>query len=392
MASELNELGDMKKEYDLIIIGTGSVGSAAGYYSAKAGLKVLMVDEFMPPHQHGSHHGETRIMRQAYGEGDEYVPMLLQAQKLWLGLKDYVKHTSGIPIFEQCGVLNAGPSNALFITQAIKSANKYALEVEVKDAKTCKKIWPELQLPENYSAVYEPNAGVLFCENIIESYLELSKQVEAEHAFNCKVFAVETSESGVQVKTSQGDFFASKAIVTAGTWVREIFPNLPITPIRRVFAWHQADGRFSYLNNFPAFTIEDEHGEAYYGFPAVDNALKIGKHIEWEIMHSREDRVPFGSKISDGSALLKFLKRFLPGVGGCLMGKSCSYDMTSDGHFIIDTLDEQKKIMLISGLSGHGFKFASVLGEIGSSFARNEPIPYDLSFFSLKRFTEQQKG
>lgn len=368
--------------YDLIIIGSGSVGSAAGYYSRQAGLNVLMIDSHFPPHKEGSHHGQTRIIRHAYGEGDGYVPLLLQAQALWEKLDE----KSDEPIFEKTGVLNAGPQTSEFIQQAIESAKQYQIEIEISTGEEAKIRWPEINLPANYTTVYEPNAGVLQCENAIKTYIKLANTLGCAQLFNCDVTAIHSQADVVEVVTTDGCYYAKKIAVCAGTWVKKLLPQLPITPIRRVFAWHHADGRFSQKNGFPAFVIENEQGEGFYGFPSVNDELKLGKHIEWQPIDSNEERLPFGKYPTDGSTILKFLKHYLPGVGGCLYGAACTYDMTADEHFIIDTIDEKQSIFVVTGLSGHGYKFASVLGQIIQEFAAGQASQFDLTPFSLQRF------
>lgn len=194
-------------------------------------------------------------------------------------------------------------------------------------------------------------------------------------------------DGGVEIVTGEGRFTARKAVVTAGTWVKALLPQLPIAPLRKVFSWHQADGRYSVNNRFPAFTVEAQDGTHYYGFPADNDGLKVGKHDGGQPMDAPEKRKPFGSYASDGTEVFSFLRQFLPGVGVCLHGEACSYDMSPDEDFIIDTLPDCDRLMVISGLSGHGFKFASALGEIAALFAQDKAPPVDLSSFGLKRFS-----
>ena len=160
--------------------------------------------------------------------------------------------------------------------------------------------------------------------------------------------------------------------------------ELPVQPIRKIFAWFQADGRYSSKNNFPAFTGELPNGDQFYGFPAEDNELKIGKHNGGQLISTPEERKPFGAVATDGAESFSFLRNILPGIGGCLHGASCTYDNTADEDFIIDTLPGQPDTLLITGLSGHGFKFAPVLGELATRFALDEPFGFDLSAFSRR--------
>ncbi|WP_431222704.1 N-methyl-L-tryptophan oxidase [Serratia sp. L9] len=369
-------------EYDLIIVGSGSVGAAAGYYATAAGLKVLMIDSAMPPHRHGSHHGDTRIMRHAYGEGEKYVPLLLRAQALWNGLEQ----KSGEKLFHPCGVLTLGPQNSKFISNALHSAKNFNLNTQYLNAEQIKQRWDEFTAPEGYVAVFEPDAGMLRPELAITSYVRLAREAGCAQLFNCPVTAVNPVAGGIEVVTAEGCFQGRRAVVTVGTWVKKLLPQLPVSPLRKVFSWHQADGRYSENNRFPAFTAEALDGCHYYGFPADNDGLKVGKHDGGQPIDTPEQRRPFGTIASDGTEVFGFLRQFLPGVGVCLRGEACSYDMSPDEDFIIDTLPECPQLMVITGLSGHGFKFASVLGEIAALFAQDKTSPLDISPFNLQRF------
>lgn len=368
--------------YDLIIVGSGSVGAAAGCYAANSGLKVLMIDSAHPPHHQGSHHGDTRLMRHAYGEGEKYVPLVLRAQQLWNALAEI----SGEKLFHRTGVINIGPQDSLFIKNMQSSAEKFSLPLDVMDAPAVQARWPEIHLPEDYIGLFEADAGVLKSEVAIETYIRLAQQGGAAQLFNCPVNKIEHHDDHVTVVTEEGCYQGNKLLICAGTWVRKLIPALPITPVRKIFAWHQADGRYSENNHFPAFTAQTPNGDQYYGFPSVENELKVARHNGGQIISEPEQRVPFGRLAGDGMEVFPFLRDVLPGIGCCLHGAACTYDNTPDEDFIIDTLPGQDNTLIITGLSGHGFKFASALGEIACQFALGKTSDFDLSPFSLSRF------
>ncbi|HDU4711728.1 N-methyl-L-tryptophan oxidase [Klebsiella sp. 141251] len=371
-------------QYDLIIIGSGSVGAAAGYYARRAGLNVLMTDAHKPPHQEGSHHGSTRLIRHAYGEGERYVPLVLRAQQLW----DEFAQSSGEAVFEKTGVINLGPASSDFLNNVAHSARQFELNVEELDAEAVMKRWPEIRIPQDYRAIFEPASGVLRSELAVETWIRMAREAGCAQLFNCPVTAIHHHTDGVTIDTADGSYSGKKLLISAGTWVTKLLPELPIQPVRKVFAWFQADGRYSAKNNFPAFTGELPNGDQYYGFPAEDNELKIGKHNGGQLISEPEERKPFGAVASDGSESFNFLRNVLPGIGGCLHGASCTYDNTVDEDFIIDTLPGHDNTLLITGLSGHGFKFAPVLGEIATQFAQGETTEFDLAPFSLARFSQ----
>jgi len=369
-------------QYDLIIVGSGSVGAAAGYYARKAGLNVLMTDAHMPPHKEGSHHGDTRLIRHAYGEGEKYVPLVLRAQQLW----DELAAVSGEELFERSGVVNLGPATSPFLATVAQSAETFKLDVQRMNASEVMTRWPEIQVPDDYIALFEPASGVLKSELAIKTLIALAKEAGCAQLFNCPVSAIEHRTDGIAIETPEGRFEGKKLLLSAGTWAKQLYPELPVQAVRKVFAWFQADGRYSRKNNFPAFTGELPNGDQFYGFPAEDNELKIGKHNGGQLIDSPQGRKPFGTVATDGSEAFNFLRNILPGIGGCLHGAACTYDNTPDEDFIIDTLPGQPNTLLIGGLSGHGFKFATVLGEIATRFALSQPAEFNLAPFALSRF------
>ncbi len=367
--------------YDLIVVGSGSVGAAAGWYATQAGLRVLMIDRAHPPHQDGSHHGETRIIRHACGEGACYVPMALRAQQLW----DELEQQCGERIMQRSGVINLAPASSQFIQNVRQSAEQFTLPVELLSGEDVSRRWPQLTVPEGYIGIFEPKSGYLKSEEAVRQLIRLAREAGCAQLFNCAVNSIEEGDGLQRVHTDDGTYLSRKLLLSAGTWVKTLLPDLPVTPVRKVFAWHQADGRYSENNRFPAFTVETPDGNHYYGFPAENNAIKIGKHNGGQPIHSPAQRTPFGSIAEDGSELFGFLRQFLPGVGVCLRGQSCTYDNTADEDFIIDQPAGSQRL-IITGLSGHGFKFATVLGEIAAQFAQNKPAKFDLSPFSSSRF------
>ena len=371
-------------EYDFIVVGSGSAGAAAGYYATLAGLRVLMIDSAHPPHKQGSHHGDTRLIRHAYGEGERYVPLVMRASQLWEALQTQCSE----PILDKTGVLNLGPGDSGFLKNVRHSAHQWQLPLEHLSASEMRLRWPQISVPDNFIGLYEPDAGVLYSEKAVETWIRLAREAGCAQLFNCAVSAIAPQEGGgVVVTTAEGDYTGHKLLLSAGTWAKALFPALPITPVRKVFAWFQADGRFATGNKFPAFTGELANGDQYYGFPAENDALKIGKHNGGQVITRPDERVPFGQCAGDGAEAFPFLRQILPGIGGCLHGEACTYDNSPDEDFIIDTLPGMPDAMVITGLSGHGFKFASVLGEIASQFACGQQPAFDLTPFRLDRFS-----
>lgn len=381
----------MTKHYDLIVVGAGSMGMAAGYYIARQGVKVLLVDTFDPPHDQGSHYGDTRIIRHAYGEGREYVPLALRSQVLWDELEKKTHHK----IFMQAGAIGFGEKgNAPFIDEGIASGKEYNLDVERYTGAELKEYFPGLQIPDDYDSFYEPNSGFLFSENCIQAYRELAEYHGAELSTNNPVRDIEAYDDSVKVMTEKGTFTADKLVISAGSWSGEIASkvglDLPLVPSRQPVAWFEADESLFNANAFPTFMVEIPNGETraiYYGFPSFGGCgVKVGRHEYVDAINPDTMNRVFGSNGNDEGHIREFLDKFMPKASGALKkGIICTYTRTPDGHFIIDKHPEHAHISIAAGFSGHGFKFASVVGEILSQLAISGETDHDISIFKLNR-------
>ena len=381
----------MVKHYEVIIVGAGSMGMAAGYFLAKQGVKTLLIDSHDPPHAQGSHHGDTRIIRHAYGEGREYVPLALRSQELW----DELEKVSHHKIFTRVGSIGFGPEGeSAFIDEAIASGKEYNLEIDLLTGKEMNERWPGLTVPDDYIAFHEHNSGFLYSENCIKAYRELAEHHGAEFSVNNPVVDIEVFKDSVKVITNKGTFTADKLILSGGAWngkiAKSLNLNLPITPTRQPVAWFEADESLYNTNTFPTFMVEvpTETSKAiYYGFPTFGGCgVKAGRHEYIDKIDPDTMNRDFGSDENDEGHIREFLERFMPQAAGKLKrGAICIYSRTPDGHFIIDKHPEHPHISIAAGFAGHGFKFASVVGEVLSQLAVTGETEHDISIFSINR-------
>lgn len=373
-------------KYDVAIVGAGSMGMAAGYFLAKKGQKVILLDAGDPPHHNASHHGETRIIRHAYGEGEAYVPLALRAQALWQQLEQ----ESNQSLFLNTGVLNMGERESPFIQNLIASAVKYQLPLDILDASQVSERFPGITLPDNYIGCFESTSGVLRCEACIRAYRTLAIGHGAKLLTYHGVDSIDIHESGVTLTSGETVISADRLIVSAGAWSAEILRQLnltlPMQPTRKTFAWFEAEETKYGQDHFPAFSFDSPEG-IYYGFPSIDQAgLKVGRHDGGQAQDPNLDIEPYDS-VHDSHDLERFLAAVMPDVGNLMYGKTCMYSMTEDENFIIDRHPQHSHVLIAAGFSGHGFKFASVIGEMLSELASNGQTQYDISMFSLERFS-----
>ncbi len=371
--------------YDVAVVGAGSMGMATGYFLAKQGKKVLLLDAFDPPHSHASHHGETRIIRYAYGEGEQYVPLALRAKTLW----EELEQLSGQTLLLKTGVLNVGEPSSLFIQRLIASAERYQLPIEILDAKQVNQRFPGMQLPEKYLGCLESSSGVLKCEVAIQAYRDLALAAGATLCTHHKVSGITLGEQSVAITANDQTFHAEKLVVSVGAWSNDLLAmlglDLPLKPIRKTFAWFDAPQALYGQDAFPAFSFDTQDG-IYYGFPSIDGAgLKIGRHDLGEEQNPNTSMTPFDPHL-DSQDLRAILGQHMPSVGEFMVGKTCMYTMTPDEHFVIDRHPRHANVVVASGFSGHGFKFASAIGEAVSQMISGETPRCDLSQFAISRF------
>ncbi|MFS0750495.1 N-methyl-L-tryptophan oxidase [Oceanobacillus sp. 1P07AA] len=372
--------------YDIAIIGAGSMGLSAGYYLSKAGKTVALIDADNPPHTEGSHHGETRIIRHAYGEGDVYVPLALRSQKLWYGLEE----ASNRNIFHKTGVLNIGPESSQFLQNVIQSIEKYNLQAEILSAHEINNRWTGYQLPNHLKGVYEINSGVLMSEIALQTYRDLATSLGASFYTNARIQRLDVTNQHVMIQLSSNTIKAKQLIITAGKGTNQILSllgyELPLFPIRKTFSWFEAAESIYHSNYFPAWSFADGN-ETYYGFPSIDKAgIKVGRHDGGQPVKANETLRTFGTYPEDEQDVSRFVHRYMSPELQHKQGKVCTYTNTPDGDFIIDRLPNYQHILVACGFSGHGFKFSSGVGELLSQLAIQGETTLDISHFSLNRF------
>ncbi|WP_280531336.1 N-methyl-L-tryptophan oxidase [Paenibacillus castaneae] len=375
----------MPKSYDVIVVGAGSMGMSAGYELVARGAKTLLIDAFDPPHSMGSHHGEPRLIRHAYHGGETYVRMALRADERWLELE----RLSGKKLLERSGVLNMAETSFYNYDNRLDDAALHGVQVERLRADEINRRFPGIKLSGSFQGMYEPNAGYLYSEKCVAAYKEQAIAAGAELLVNSIVTTIKNERAQVTVYTEKDSFTATKLIITAGAWFKLLSPyvTLPIRAVRKVVGWFEAESNEFDAGVFPGFTWGGTDG-VYYGFPSIGGAgVKIGRHdtgVEWL---PGQPIAPFGTYPEDEADLRRALEAFIPGAAGRLLQSAvCKYEFTPDEDFIIDTHPEHANVLLAGGFSGHGFKFASVVGEILADKIEQKKDAYDLRLFQLSRF------
>jgi sarcosine oxidase len=372
--------------YDAIVVGVGGMGSAASYYLARRGKRVLGLERFGIPHSMGSSHGHTRIIRLAYYEDPSYVLLLRRAYELWRE----IQREANEKLLHITGSVDAGPEHSWVFKGSWESCKLHDIPHEVLTGSELHRRFPGYRLPAEHLALVQPDGGFLAPEKCIVSYVMGAQAHGAEIHARERVLEWEPLEGGVRVRTDRGLYEAEKLVVTAGAWDGELVDVLEglAVPERQVLAWLQPT-RPEYFRpkDFPVFNLLVEEGR-FYGFPVHGvPGFKFGKyhHLEEVADPDALDREAHGH---DEQLLRDFAERYFPdGCGPTMDLQTCMFTNTPDNHFVIDLHPEYEQVSIASPCSGHGYKFASVIGEIMADLAETGITRHDISLFRLDRLT-----
>jgi sarcosine oxidase len=389
----------MANNFDTIVVGLGAMGSAALYHLAKRGSKVLGLDRFSPPHDNGSSHGESRIIRQAIGEGEAYVPFALRSYELWreIGIAsgtNLLTVTGGLTLQSQTNeAVMHGRRD--FLGEAIRCAKKFKIRYEILGTAEIRKRYPQFAVTDE-RGYYEYETGFLRPEACIEALLSLARKYGAFVQTDERVVSIEAhGDLGLTVKTNRRSYGAEKVIISVGPWITRFLPlayaNL-FKVYRQVMYWFAIteDCRSSFAApEFPIFIWISGKGSefGFYGFPTLDGkTIKVATeqfaastdpdHVQRHVS-SEEERIMFNNNLRDR----------LPGISDrCVIAATCLYTNTPDSNFVIDVHPDNERIIIASPCSGHGFKHSAAIGEALAEQVIDGKSTLDMSSFSLKRF------
>jgi sarcosine oxidase len=373
--------------YRTVVLGLGAMGSAAAAAIARRGVAVLGVEQFAPLHDRGSSHGDSRIVRMAYFEHPDYVPLLRRAYEGWAGLE----RSAGRQLIQWTGALMLGRSDSAVVAGTLVSATTWQLAHEVLDRAAMAERYPQFRLVDGEVAVHERDAGVVDPEAAVAALHASAREDGAELRFESPVIGWDVGGDRVTVRVGGEEVTADHLVVAAGPWAAKLFgPASALTPVRTVTYHIAADGdRAPFApDRFPAFVWELGPGDMIYGVADVGRgAPKIGFHHR----HRPTDPDAVDRKVApeEISAMRAVLDERLPALrGDCLASTVCMYTMTPDGHFVIGHLPGSGgRVSLAVGFSGHGFKFAPVVGEILADLALDGGTDLPIDLFNPTRFT-----
>lgn len=351
------------------VVGGGAMGAAAAWRLAKRGVDVVCFDRYSPPHTHGSSHGDTRIIRTAYFEGAYYVPLLQEVFGLWRELES----ASGSPLLRMTGALYIGNEASPAVVGARDSAQVHGLDVDVLSAAELRKRYPGHVTREGDVAVLDRQAGILNPEAAVTAMLDQVPEVRRDRQIAAP-------------RELLDDFDA--VVVTAGPWTPELVDWIPLKVERQVHAWLSIAREATWFkpDRFPVFIRQTEQFGDVYGFPTLDgSSLKVGRHHDGDFTDPEHIRRQVDDRDLDPLRLMA--ATYLRGVSGHVRRTlTCMYTNTPDHDFVIDFAPDDKRMVVVSACSGHGFKFAPVVGDIAADLIIDGKSRRDISRFSASRF------
>lgn len=366
------------------------MGALAAYQLATRGAKVLGLDRYGMAHDRGSSHGASRIIRQAYYEHPSYVPLLCRAYELWRQLE---RDSGDNSLLQITGGMYLGVPDSDTVGGSLRSATEYNLPHEFLDAKEITRRVPVFQPQAEEVAVSELNAGFVRPERALEACLRQAARHGAKLNFHEPVSSWEaTAQGGVRVTTGAGVYEAAKLILAPGAWAPEMFHDLelPLVVRRHVMAWFNPVGGIDLFlpDRFPVYLWQSRPDCIFYGFPAIDGpggGVKIAMHTGGDLCTPQS--IDRAIHPQDEQELREQISSRLPSLNGPLLAAAtCMYTMTPDEHFIVGFHPCYPQVAIAGGFSGHGFKFASVIGEILADLALAGETRHPIEFLSPQRF------
>lgn len=376
----------MSGHYDVIIAGVGGMGSAACHHLARRGQRVLGLERFDLGHAMGSSHGMSRIIRLAYFEGSQYVPLVRRAHELWRE----TGREAGMDLLHVTGSLDLAAEGAGPVESSRQSCLDHGLVHEMLSHAEIARRFPAFHLPAGHVGLWQPDGGFVASERAIYAHVGLAQAKGAEIRCNEPVLEWRiTAHGGVEVVTARGRYTAGRLLLTSGAWMDDLNPALAphLRMVKQAIGWFGVKRPELFrMGSFPVFILTVDEGN-FYGFPLWEHpGFKLGgPHFAREPVDPRQpDRTPSSRQIA---ALRGFLSKYLPDAAGEPLGvKGCIYTVTPDEHFVIDRMPGAEQVIFASCCSGHGYKFASAIGEALADLATSGASRFDLSPFALDRF------
>jgi sarcosine oxidase len=372
---------------DVIVVGLGSMGASAAYALAARGLRVIGLDRFTPPHDRGAHGGGSRIIRMAYMEGAEYVPLVERSYQMWRELET----STGQSLLTVTGGLMLGLASSEAVSGALATVRAHTLPHELLDGGEVRRRFPGFAPADDEVGLFEEIAGLIRPERAIAAHLGLARSHGADLRTGVAVEDWRADFSGVAVTTADGVIEADRLVLAPGAWAPELTRlRVPLRVERRVqHYWRASRPELFVVGRLPVWIWEYKQGEAAYGLPELDGAVKAALHHGHELVDP--DIGPEAGRQQEIATMRGWLASHLPSLadGAWVGSKPCLYTLTPDEHFVLGPHPGYPNVWVACGFSGHGFKFTPVVGEILADLVTTGTTPHPIDLFHPDRTSAQ---
>jgi monomeric sarcosine oxidase len=370
------------ESYDVIVIGGGTMGTAVGWALGKRRLRTLVLEQFQPIHSLGSHGGRTRITRHAYAESPDYVPLVERSEEIWLELAA----EAGTPLLIRTGGLDLQAPGYTHARGAARAAIERNLPHEWLPGAQVRGRWPAWSIGDDWEACFSPQTGFLLVEPCLHAMAAAARRLGVTYHQLEAAREWHADSGGVTVRTDSQRYYANSLVITAGAWASQVLGELglPLTVLRKVIWWFAVrdPSRFG-VSQFPIFIAEGPLG-VIYGLPIYGHqGIKIANHAGGE--STSPDAVDRVVHLAEEADVVAFTGSALPAVSDHVLESAvCLYTLTPDRDFIVDRHPVHPNVAIAAGFSGHGFKFAPVIGELLASLVL-DPSSRAIPRFAVSR-------
>ena len=372
----------------IVILGAGGVGSAATRFLASEGHRPLVLEQFAPDHDRGSSFGASRIIRRVYPDRF-YTGLMDAAYPLW----EELERDAGEALLLRTGGLFFGPDAHPEMAAVRDALDAHNVPYKSMDAAETRRRFPAFRLRPEETGIFQSDGGILRASACVRANLRLAAEAGADIHAQAPVERIEPGPESVRLHQMNGEtLHADRLIVAAGAWMKPLlapYVPLPLRVTRQVYCHFEIESRPEAFD-MGRFPIWIDFGRNFYGFPRQSDAPGVKVALHEPGQPTDPDATDRDVHDSDREPLRRYCAERLPDLSPqVVLEKVCLYTNTPDEDFIVDRLPLDPRVILVSGCSGHGFKFTVLLGRIAAWMATDATLPFDLSRFRLSRFEGQ---
>jgi monomeric sarcosine oxidase len=371
----------MNHTYDVIVIGAGAMGSAAAYYLARSGQKVLLLEQYGLGHEMGSSHGNSRIIRYSY-DYPIYIEMAKAVYPLWHALEAEANEQ----LLVVTGGLDFGRPDHPRFANTIQSLRQTGVNFEELPPAEFNRRFPQFHIDEDMLGIYQPDAGIVRATPCVLAHVRLAQKYGAALMEQTRVQRITPTADSVTLLTNAGIFSAGRLVVTAGSWAGKVLADLkvPLQPTReQLFFFDDSAAPDFQVGKVPIYIAWGD--DVFYGMgdPLGFKCTQHGIHEPTDPDTMKRETDP-----EMEAKVRRFMGQHIPRMADARLvnSKICLYTMTPDEHFVIDRHPAYPHIAIGAGFSGHGFKFSTLIGKLLADLSLENPIELDRSMFRIDRF------